>query len=79
MNIPEPIWGLIGVISVALSGGATELYRKTHQRIAVVEKRIDALELQVNKEFISKIDFNVAVEKIEQHMIRIENKLDRIR
>lgn len=79
MTIPEPLWGFLAAVVVGLSGGITGLYRGTHLRIAAVEKRIETLELEVNREFLSKEDFRLAVDRIEQHMVRIENKLDNMR
>lgn len=79
MNVPEPFWGFLAAIVVGASGGAVSLYRGTHLRIAAVEKRIETLELEINKEFLSKPDFRAAIDRIEAHMVRIEDKLDSMR
>jgi uncharacterized membrane protein len=78
LGLSDSVWGAIAAVTVALSGGVAGLYRGTHQRIAAVEKRIDTLELEVNKEFLTKADFREIMGEIKDHMIRIEGKLDRM-
>lgn len=78
LGIPDAAWGAIAAVTVALSGGIGGLYRGTHQRIAAVEKRIDTLELEINKEFLTKADFREVMAEIKDHMIRIEGKLDKM-
>lgn len=78
LGIPDGAWGTIAALTVALSGGIAGLYRGTHQRIAAVEKRIDTLQLEINKEFLTKADFREIMGEIKDHMIRIENKLDKM-
>ena len=38
----------------------------------------DAFELRVAESYVSKTDLQEAMERFETHMLRIENKLDRI-
>ena len=43
-----------------------------------LDKRIDGIELRVAQDYLSKAEFSAALERVEQHMVRIENKLDRL-
>jgi len=74
----EPLLGLISAVTVAISGWNWNLHRGTNQRIAAVELRLHALELEVNKDFLTKADFREVMAEIKLHMLRIETKLDTI-
>jgi hypothetical protein len=63
---------------VALVSGLVILTNRLHSRIGEVSRRVDAVELRVAKEYLSKTEFSVALERVEAHMIRIEQKLDGI-
>ena len=43
-----------------------------------LDKRIDQVELNVASNYISKADFEKSLERMETHMIRIEDKLDEL-
>ena len=60
-----------------VSGGAI-LFQRVHNRIAEIDKRVDQVELRVVESYVSKSDFQLALEKMEGHMERIESKLDKI-
>jgi len=68
------------VIPVVIAGatGFSVLITRLHQRVSVLDSRIDAFELRVAQSYVSKEDLNEALERFETHMLRIENKLDRI-
>ncbi len=67
------IVGAIGLIT-----GLGALTNRVHGRINDIDKRVDALELRLAEQYVSKQDLNEIVSKVEAHMIRIEAKLDRI-
>lgn len=69
---------LESIISAAIavvSGGAV-LTSRIHARILELDKRIDQVELDMAHSYVSKRSFEKALERVEDHMIRIENKLD---
>ena len=69
---------LESIISAAIavvSGGAV-LTSRIHARILELDKRIDQVELDMAQSYVSKRSFEKALERVEDHMIRIENKLD---
>ena len=49
-----------------------------HDRISGLDRRIDAIELSVAQDYVSKADLSTMVQRMEDHMVRIENKLDQI-
>jgi bacterioferritin (cytochrome b1) len=75
---------LVAAVIAAIAGGAAlnnRLHNRinnVHDRISGLDRRIDALELNVAQDYVSKADLSVMVARMEDHMVRIENKLDQI-
>ena len=67
-------------IPVVLAGatGFSVLISKIYGRVSDLDKRVDNFELRVAESYVSKTDLQEAMERFETHMLRIENKLDRI-
>ncbi len=74
----------MSVVIACIAGGAAlnnRLHNRinnVHDRISGLDRRIDALELNVAQDYVSKADLSVMVQRMEDHMVRIENKLDQI-
>ena len=74
----------VSVIIAAIAGGAAlnnRLHNRinnVHDRISGLDRRIDAIELGVAQDYVSKADLSIMTKRMEDHMIRIENKLDQI-
>lgn len=74
----------MSVVIAAIAGGAAinnRLHNRinnVHDRISGLDRRIDAIELSVAQDYVSKADLSVMVQRMEDHMVRIENKLDQI-
>ena len=68
----------------AIAGGAALNNRihnrinNVHDRISGLDRRIDAIELSVAQDYVSKAELSTMVQRMEDHMVRIENKLDQI-
>ena len=75
---------VVSVVIAAVAGGAAinnRLHNRinnVHDRISGLDRRIDAIELSVAQDYVSKADLAVVVQRMEDHMVRIENKLDQI-
>ena len=75
---------IISVAIAGLAGGAAPNNRlhqrvnNVHDRISGLNRRIDAIELGVAQDYVSKADLSVMMKRMEDHMVRIENKLDQI-
>ena len=65
-------------IGVALATGFSILISRIHSRVHDLDRRIDGIELRVAENYLTKSEFSGALERVEQHMVRIENKLDRL-
>ena len=68
------------VIPVLIAGatGFSVLISRLHSRVTALDSRIDSFELRVASDYVSKTDLNEIVDRVEAHMVRIENKLDKI-
>lgn len=64
--------------AVALISGGFILMGKVNSNIKELDRRIDRLELRVAESYVSKTDFTAVLDRVELHMTRIEEKLDRI-
>lgn len=75
---------IVAAVIAIIAGGAALNNRihnrigNVHDRISGLDRRIDNLELTVAQEYVSKTDLAALVSRMEDHMVRIENKLDQI-
>ena len=75
---------IVAAVIAIVAGGATlnnRLHNRinnVHDRISGLDRRIDAIELGVATDYVSKADLSVMVQRMEDHMVRIESKLDQI-
>jgi uncharacterized coiled-coil protein SlyX len=68
------------VISAAVAGltGLFAINTRLNNRIMEVDKRMDRMELRMAERYVPKEELSHALAKMEDHMVRIENKLDQI-
>tara|TARA_R110002012_G_scaffold83640_1_gene210299 strand:+ start:161 stop:388 length:228 start_codon:yes stop_codon:yes gene_type:complete len=65
-------------VAIAALSGLGLVSQKLHNRITELDNRLDGVELRIASNYVTKTDLNEMVERVEQHMVRIENKLDKI-
>ena len=63
---------------VAVATGVAVLFNKVNHRVTQLDQRVDKLELKLVESFTTKADFSAAMNRMEEHMIRIEDKLDKL-
>ena len=63
-------------VGVAIVTGVGVLFTRVNQRVSDLDKRIDIFELRIAENYVPKTELSTALERVEAHMIRIENKLD---
>ena len=63
---------------VAITTGVAVLFNKVNHRVTVLDNRVDKLELKLVESFTTKADFASAMERMEQHLVRIEDKMDKL-
>ena len=67
----------IGIAIAAITGMAA-LTNRVYGRMHELDRRLDKAELKIAEQYVSKSDLTEVIDRMEQHMIRIENKLDKI-
>ena len=78
------IEALIPLAIATVAAGATLNSRlhqginNVHDRIGGLDRRIDQVELSVAQDYVTKADLQAMIDRVEAHMVRIENKLDQI-
>ncbi len=65
-------------LSIAALTGMSVLTQRLHTRISELDKRIDKVELRVASEYVTKVELSAIMERMEAHLIRIEEKMDKI-
>ena len=64
--------------TVAVFTAVVALHSRMNTRINEVDSRIDRVELRIAEKYVQREELSSALQKMEDHMIRIENKLDQI-
>ncbi|MEY4418014.1 MAG: Synechococcus phage [Actinomycetota bacterium] len=71
------ITGVVSLI-VGVGSGVMTIHGKSNSRMDTIDKRIDDIELRLAEKYVPRQELATALQKMEDHMIRIENKLDQI-
>jgi bacterioferritin (cytochrome b1) len=64
--------------TIAVVTGGFVLTSKLSSKLDNLDKRIDGVELSMAQNYVTKNDFEKTLERVEGHMIRIEEKLDEL-
>ena len=69
-----------GAITLVLGvgGGIVTISGRSNTRMDEIDKRIDSIELRLAEKYVPRQELAAALQKMEDHMIRIESKLDQI-
>jgi len=69
-----------GAITLVLGvgGGIVAISGRSSTRMDEIDKRIDSIELRLAEKYVPRQELASALQKMEDHMIRIESKLDQI-
>ena len=78
LNHLNPMIESIISAAIAVVTGGAVLTSRVHARIMELDKLIDQVELNMAQSYVSKADFEKTLERVEGHMVRIEDKLDKI-
>ena len=78
------IEALVSLSIAAIAGGAAlnnRLHNRinsVHERISALDRRLDGIELTVASDYVKKSELSEMISRMEDHMVRIEQKLDQI-
>ena len=68
---------VVTLVIAALTGLGV-LNTRLNNRIHELDRRIDSVEVKVAEDYVSKDDLSGMLDRVEGHMVRIENKLDKL-
>lgn len=71
------ITGVASLI-IGVGSGVLTVNGRSNSRMDEIDKRIDGIELRFAEKYVPRQELANALQKMEDHMIRIENKLDQI-
>ena len=63
---------------IAALTGMTVITQRLHTRISELDRRLDGIELRVAQDYVTKNELGAIMERMEAHLIRIEDKMDNI-
>ena len=63
---------------IAALTGMTVITQRLHTRISELDRRLDGIELRVAQDYVTKNELGAIMERMEAHLIRIEDKMDSI-
>ena len=75
--IEAAVTGVISLV-IGVSGGVMAISSRSNSRMDQIDKRIDGIELRLAEKYVPRQELANALQKMEDHMIRIEYKLDQI-
>ena len=64
--------------AVAIVGGGYSVIQALHRRVTHVDTRLDHIALSLARDYVPRSEFIASQAKLEEHMVRIEEKLDRM-
>jgi uncharacterized coiled-coil protein SlyX len=68
---------VVTLVIAALTGLGV-MNNRLNNRIHELDRRIDSVEVKVAEDYVSKDDLSGMLDRVEGHMVRIENKLDKL-
>jgi hypothetical protein len=63
---------------IAIVTGTAVLFNKVNHRVTTLDTRVDKLELKLVETYTPKQEFTAAMLRMEDHLIRIEDKMDQL-
>ena len=65
-------------LTIAAFTGVSVMTQRLHTRITELERRIDGVELKVAESYVTKGELSDMMNRMEAHLVRIEEKMDRM-
>ncbi len=63
---------------IAIVTGTAVLFNKVNHRVTLLDNKVDKLELKIVESYTPKQEFTAAMLRMEDHLIRIEDKMDQL-
>ena len=62
-------------VFIAVGTGFAVLTSRIYSKISYLDRRVDGVELRIVQDFVSKTELQIAMDRMEGHLIRMEDKL----
>jgi hypothetical protein len=63
-------------VAIALVAAMAAITNRVHSRISSLDNRVDRIELAAAQTYVNKTEYFESTRRLEDHMIRMEQKLD---
>ena len=65
-------------VGIAIVIRTAVLFNRVNHRITLLDNKVDKLELKIVESYTPKQEFTAAMLRMEDHLIRIEDKMDQL-
>ena len=65
-------------VVIAIVTGTGVLFNRVNHRVTLLDNKLDKLELKIVESYTPKQEFTAAMLRMEDHLIRIEDKMDQL-
>ncbi len=65
-------------VAIAAFTGLSVLFSRANTRITDMDQRLDRMEVRIAEKYITRQEVGKHLDRLEDHMIRIESKLDQV-
>ncbi len=65
-------------VVIAIVTGTAVLFNRVNHRVTLLDNKVDKLELKIVESYTPKQEFTAAMLRMEDHLIRIEDKMDQL-
>lgn len=63
---------------IAVVAALAAINTRINNRITDMDRRVDSIELRIAERYVPRTELDSALQKMEDHMIRIESKIDQL-
>ena len=63
---------------IAIVAALAAVNTRINTRITDMDRRVDSIELRIAERYVPRTELDNALQKMEDHMIRIEQKIDQL-
>ena len=67
----------VTILIAAMSGVGVQ-FGRLNSRLHELDRRLDGIEVKVAEKYVTKADMSDILDRVTDHMVRIENKLDNL-
>ena len=66
----------MAAVAIAVSTGLCVAGTQLHRRISVLDNKLDDVSLKIAEKYVTRNELSETFKRFEDHLVRIENKMD---